>query len=232
MGQKKPHFKQLKENMRGMTFAEKADHIWTYYKEYMLVAFILLTIVVGILMSVFMKSPKEYTCGMMSNAELTYEGYDYLTDVFLEQVLKKPDGRISISKSELTELEFTVQATHSNAENVSALLAKVEAKKIDYLLLDTYSLQYYAPENIYLTLTGVMDQQELDALQQQGMLKAIRAEDEETERIVGIDISRTDFGKDCLTTEGPVYLVFVRNTDEKDNCLKLWEHIKAWKPQQ
>ena len=45
---------------------------------------------------------------------------------------------------------------------------------------------------------------------------------------MGIDISQLPFGRDCLQTEGKTYLVFIRNTEQPENCLKLWEHIKSW----
>lgn len=223
------HFKKLKENMQGMTFLEKVDHIWTYYKETMLVIFIVGVIIVGVVWSLVGERPTEYTCGIMSNAELSSEGHHYLTKVFLEDVLKKPEGRIFLRSSDLIEMEETVQAVQSKAQNVQSVLAQIEAKKIDYMLMDNYSVQYYVKENIYKDLSQILTKEELALLEQQDMLFSIREESEDVSHPVGINIAKMDFGKDCLNVEGPVYLVFIRNTDEKENCLKLWEHIKAWK---
>ena len=233
MNKIKAYFQRQKQNMQGMTFKEKADHIWTYYKETMLVVFIVGVIVVGVLASLLKKPVPQYTCGVMSNVELTREGHAYLTNTFLEQVLKKDNGAIFLRTSELAaDSEATVQATHAQWENVQSVLAQIEAKQLDYLILDNYSIQYYAEEDFYMNLIAVINEEDLAQLEQQEMLFSVREKSETTGHPVGIDISKMAFGKDCLTTEGPAYLVFIRNTDEIENCTKLWEHIKAWQPKE
>ena len=45
----KEHFAQEKARLKEMTWKEKLDHIWTYYKEYMFVALMLVIVVVIVL---------------------------------------------------------------------------------------------------------------------------------------------------------------------------------------
>ena len=87
---------------------------------------------------------------------------------------------------------------------------------------------YYTDDRVYMDLDKLLSPEDLQWLYDQGMIVQTRS-DVQTQGIPhGIDISRLPFGQDCLTTKGPCYLVFIRNTDQPENCLRLWEHIKNW----
>ena len=68
------HFAQEKVNLKQMTFKEKLDHIWSYYKEYMFIALVLIIIIVVIISAAMNVGTVYYTCGVMSNVELSIEG--------------------------------------------------------------------------------------------------------------------------------------------------------------
>ena len=48
-GKLREHFEKLKQDLKPMTFTEKLDHIWTYYKYYGLGIFCVLIIVGGLI---------------------------------------------------------------------------------------------------------------------------------------------------------------------------------------
>ncbi len=222
------HFAREKVHMKDMTFREKMEHIWSYYKEYMFVALMLIITVVIVISSVRNSGTVYYTCGVMSNVELTIEGHDYLTDVFFDEVLGKPDGRIFLSTSELPVHENTVSDTSDRFSAYMSVTAQIEGKDLDYMLLDEFSFSYYTDDRVYMDLDKLLSPEDLQWLYDQGMIVQTRS-DVQTQGIPhGIDISQLPFGQDCLTTKGPCYLVFIRNTDQPENCLRLWEHIKNW----
>ena len=222
------HFRQLAVNLKPMTFGEKVDHIWSYYKEYMFVAFILILILIAIIFAIGNIGLQYYNCGIMSNVELNMEGHTYLTDVFYEDVLGNPKGKTYLTVTNLSKEEYTVDDTNEIYQNYMSVLAKVEAKNLDYMLVDEYSFQYYVEDRIYMDLSQLLPPQELEELKSKNMLVYVREESEATGTPMGIEISSLPFGRDCLDTEGKVYLVFIRNSTEPENCLKLWEHIKEW----
>lgn len=224
----KEHFSQEKARLKEMTFKEKLEHIWTYYKEYMFVALMVILVVVIVLSAVLNQDLEFYACGNMSNVELSREGHKYLTDVFFEDVLGNPEGKIYLTTSTLKG-SSTVDATNDTFSTTMGILSQVEGKDLDYMLMDPYSFEHYVDERIYMDLNTLLSQEELDQLYAQGMIVNIRADVETEGTAAGIDLSKTQFGKDCLLTEGTVYLVFIRNTEHPDHCLKLWEHIKNWK---
>lgn len=228
------HFRKLREDLKPMTTWEKVDHIWTYYKEMMFVAFMVIMIFVAIIMSVNNLGYTLYASGVMSNTSLSIEGHDYLTDVFYEDVLGNPKkGRIQLTTSTLyVEYSDLEKAANETYQAYMGVLATIESKNLDYMLLDSRSFKFYVDEDIYMDLRELLPAEELQQLQEQGMLISPYAEGESAETAVprGIDITSMDFAKDCAESDEQIILVFIRNTPRTDTCLKIWEHIKAWKP--
>ena len=74
-----PSFKELKEDMKDMTFGEKVDHLWTYYKIYLFLALVAIFMIVMVVNIAINASKKIVVSGMLANVEMTQEGYDYLT---------------------------------------------------------------------------------------------------------------------------------------------------------
>lgn len=223
----KKHFSLEKERLKEMSFKEKLDHIWTYYKEYMFIA-LMIVIIISVAISAALNADMQYyCCGMMSNVELTIEGHDYLTDVFFEDVLGSPDGKIYLSSSTIKG-SATVSDTDDSYSTTMGVLAQIEGKDLDYMIMDPYSFEHYVDERIYMDLTGLLSEEELAWLYEQNMIVQMREESEAEGSPVGIDISKMPFGEDCLLTKGTVYLVFIRNGEHPEHCLKLWEHIKNW----
>ena len=224
----KQHFFQLRENLKPMGFWEKLDHIWTYYKAYMFVALMLCLILVVIVSSALNRNVQFYNCGIMSNVELSREGHDYLTDVFYKDILGAPKGKTYLTATTLPTQEQTVTDTANSFERYMNVLAQIEGKDLDYMLLDEYSFGFYVDDRIYLDLRKLLSEEALSALYAQDQIVHVREEAEEIGTPMGIDISQTPFARDCVLTQGKTYLVFIRNTEQPENCLKLWEHIENW----
>lgn len=223
------HFAKEKVHMKDMTFKEKMDHIWSYYKEYMFVALMIVLIIVMVVASFLNSDTKYYTCGIMSNVELSVEGHDYLTDVFFHEVLGHPKGEIFLASSELPVYEMTVTDTTDRYNAYMTVSSQIESKTLDYMLMDEFSFSFYTEDQIYLNLNEVLSPEDLQWLYEEKRIIQTRSDMESQGTPHGIDISGLPFGQDCLLSDGPCYLVFIRNSDQKGNCLKLWEHIKNWK---
>lgn len=222
----KGHFAKLKADLAPMTFKEKVDHIWTYYKEYMLVAFCVLFIVVGALVSILTPKKELLLAGMQCNVKLSTEGYDYLTKDFQADVLGETEGQTLLHSQQFYG-EVTVEAVDHTYQAEQSVTAYVEAKKLDYMLMDVQAFKYFIDDRIYMDLRELLPQEDLDWLAEQEML--IYAQSEENSELIprAIDISGTAF---CQQEYGEAecLLVFIRNTPRTENCKKLWEHIKNY----
>lgn len=220
------HFAKLREDLKPMTFKEKLDHIWTYYKYYALGIFCVVIILGGILYGVFAPQPVLHIGGVQCNMEISTKGYDYLNKDF-QQVLGEKKGKTDL-RTFWFYGEATVDALTDTYKAHSSVTAYVEAKKLDYMLVDMYSFKYFAGDRILLDLRELLSPEELAALDAKGQIlyEQIEGSDEKVPRAINI-IDYPLIAENMETEE--CYLVFIRNTPRKENCLKLWEHIKNYK---
>lgn len=225
----KSHFQKLGQDLKPMTFGEKLEHIWTYYKEYMFVAVMLVIIVIAVVSAIGNIGVEYYNCGVMCNVELSREGHAYLTDEFFEKRLGNPDGKTYLTAMTLDTNEFTVQDTENRYQSYMNVLGQVESKELDYMLVDEYSFSFYVDDRIYMDLSTLFSEEELAQLYEADRIVHVREESEAAGTPMGIDITDLPFARDCVLTEGKTYLIFIRNSTDPDICLKLWHHIQNWK---
>lgn len=220
------HFEKLKQDLKPMTFKEKLDHIWTYYKYYALGIFCVLIILGGLVWGFVAPQPILHMGGVQCNMEISTAGYDYLNKEF-QAVLGEKKG-----KTELRSFTFygeaTVDALTDTYKAHSSVTAYVEAKKLDYMFVDMYSFRYFAGDRILLDLRELLSAQELAELDAKGMILYEQAEGSDEKVPRAINVIDMPLIKDHMQTK-ECYLVFIRNTPRKENCVKLWEHIKNYK---
>lgn len=222
----KGHFAKLKKDLEPMTFKEKVDHIWTYYKAHMLVVFCVLFIITGMLVSILTPKQELLLGGVQCNVQLTTEGYDYLNKNFQSDVLAGAEGKTSLNTLRFYG-EGTVESVEHTTQAYYSVTAYVEAKELDYMLVDLYSFRYFGSDRIYADLRDLLPEQELAQLAEQGLL-LYEENAEDGENIPrAINIVGTAFYKDHGNTQ-ECYLVFIRNSPRAENCRKLWQHIKNY----
>lgn len=225
-GKLREHFEKLKQDLKPMTFQEKLDHIWTYYKYYGLGVFCVLVIVGGLLWGFVAPQPTLHIGGVQCNMEISTAGYDYLNKEF-QALLGEKKG-----KTELRTFWFygeaTVDALTDTYKAHSSVTAYVEAKKLDYMFVDMYSFRYFAGDRLFIDLRELLSAQELAELDAKGLILYEEAEGSDEKVPRAINIMDYPLIAENIKTE-ECYLVFIRNTPRKENCIKLWEHIKAYK---
>ena len=77
---------QLKKDLAGMSWKQKLDHLWTYYKGSLVV--VLLVVMLGSLVTtaVINKNTKTLMAGVSVNTNITDEALSYVKDEYLELV--------------------------------------------------------------------------------------------------------------------------------------------------
>lgn len=223
----KDHFSTLKKNMEGMTFRQKADHIWTYYKETFLVIAILIVILVGLIASAVNSTKPVLVGGVMCNLDLNEEGYAYLTTQFHEDVLDGARGHVQLASSTIYSMD-TISAVDETYTAYMSVLAKVEGKDLDYMLMNESSMALYISEGIFLDLRELLTEEELETLAQKEMLIYFQPEGTEDRIPQCIRVSDTAFGQLCVSVDGECYLSFIANSPRRDVCLNIWRYIKTW----
>ena len=135
-----PTFRELMEDLKPMTFWQKVDHLWSYYKEVLLVV-LLVGILSAAVVSGYINANRQYLFkGMMINISMSQEGYRYMTDDLLA---KLGDG----SKNQAVQMDYTnftnlADPTNSEDNYASSFLfmARVSGQMLDCAIMDKLAL--------------------------------------------------------------------------------------------
>ncbi len=212
------HLKKLKKDLAPMTWRQRLDHLWTYYKWVLAVLVFLGFLLQIIITSAVNANTEILISGIGINVPLTEQGITCLSDGYLERL----DGKKGQSVQFLNEIldkddqALGTEAMYATVVKVSGLTS---LGNLDYLLLDTKALEYYSEGDLFMDLRQILTQEEL------AQLKLVE--------IGGIpkliDLSGTWFADTHFTGEGPYYLAFTFNTSRIGQCYDLWLYLNSGK---
>jgi len=220
-------WKKLLEDIKPMTFPEKVDHIWTYYKEYICVIGLLLFVTVGLVSSMITNILTETVIsGAMVNITCTQEAYDYVSTDY--------EKHLGLTGMRNVRLEYTyfqdMEANNDEKDYYAAMgiVAEVAAKKLDYLIMDKMSMVYYAGQEVYMDLSNVFTKEELDAFAQKDLLIYCMEEEEKIPWPAALKINDLPYIKENLTSQGDEYLAFAGSSSKLEEIRAFWEYLNAW----
>ena len=224
---------KLKKDLEPMTFSQKVEHIWMYYKYYLVVVFLVgftLSITATMLVS---RSKEILVSGIMVNIYMEQEGFNYLTEDYLEDLGGKEGSQLV----ELTSVNFGDPFDPADGENSyyssQILTARVSGQMLDYMLLDKFGFEYYVAQEVYLDLREILTQEELQQLDKDGKVVYVMEEETEERIPAAVIITDTQFVKDNMHMEGDTYFALSGSTQRKDMCRDAWDRIHNWqKPQE
>ena len=238
----------LRREMKDMTWKQKIEHIWTYYKEYIIVGGVFLIITGGLIGSMLTRVDPLVT-GIFVNLNVDQKGMNYVSTDYAEHIgVGKKEIKVESAYFEDPDMVFTDENYYAMAivEN------EVSAQMLDYLIMDQMAMDHYAGREIYMDLRKVLPLEELQALAEQDLIEfcveseyANLTEEEEmalqvlclTEEGAGIEyfwpsaikITNLDFIKDFVTKDGDIYFAFASNTEKIEATRAIWEYINAYK---
>ena len=222
-------FVKLKKDMEPMTFSQKVEHIWMYYKEVMLVALGFLCLVVICIASAINASKDVMASGMMVNISISQEGFDYLHTDYLEH-LGGEEGK------QVVELDYTYfgdlmdeSRAEENYNATMILPARVSGKMLDYMILDKFAMETYIMYEVYLDLRDFFTEDELAQLAEENRVIYAQQAGEEDRWPVAVDISDLAFVKDNIKSDSKIYFALSGSTQRPEICRDMWEYLHAWK---
>lgn len=220
-------FTKLKTDMAEMTFPEKVDHIWTYYKELIFTFGILLFLVVALLSSVIHNLTTTTAFhGVLMNQNLTDSGNSYLTDTFHEKLDLDDNAFVTVESIDYAH-SGDQEMSSVNYVRMMTLLAQIDTQSIDYMLVDEKGLTLLPPEDYCLDLREALGEEALASIPEE-KLRYARIEGEEASFPAAINVTDLPFVQKHLGSKGDVWLIFICNTAHKDTCRLFWQHFQLW----
>jgi len=223
--------KKLKNDLKPMTFKEKCEHLWEYYKEWLLVVFLVIMGISLVTTIIANRSKDVLVSGMMVNIEIEQQGMNYLRGEYAAYL-----G--ATSKNQVAELDYTSFGDPLDPEDgensyyASMILpARVTGAMLDYMILDKFAMEYYILQDIYMDLRDFFTPEELAELAAADRLVYAMEEGamEEDRQVIAVKITDLDFVKDNVTSSGDVYFALSGSSPRPEMCRNVWNYLHAWK---
>ncbi len=219
----KSGIQRLRENLKGLTFEQKIEHIFSYYWGTILLV-ILVPVFLGIILaSVFKERPDVTFSGNCCNVTLTDEGISYLINDW-NSVLNMEPGTLELN------LDFVTTAGLDGGYDIDSglkIVAEVAADSLDYVLCDGVGMEYLAVQRAFLPVDQILDQDTFAKWSEK--IYYFTDEEEGTTYAAGIDISDMPFIQTCVPEEGPIYFMFANREEPNVERLQMFlSHISAW----
>ena len=223
-------WREEKERMKGMTRRQKLDHLWTYYKEFLWIASVVLLLVIATITSLINVIFRErVVTGIMVNISIEQRAMNYLGEEFHDKLGARDYwDKVNIEYTSFDPVEEIAGDEMSYYASMT-IINEVSAETLDYMILDKIAMEYYIQREVYMDLREFFSAEELAKLEAEERLIYAREEEAEEAWVVAVDITDIPFIKDNLTGEFQVYFALAGNTERIEECHKVWQHMQDWK---
>lgn len=235
-----PTFSELKADLKPMTFKEKVDHLWTYYKGYVLGALVVAILITMVVTAYTNASKKIRVSGMLANVAMTQEGYDYLT--------KDYHKKLGLVKTwevvELQSADFSSLADPTSGEDnyyaSQKLILQVASGDMDYAIIDKLALDFYVHQDVFSDLRDVFPEEMMAEFAEKDMLfymlsvpddtdlDSLEIDPETADRIpVAIKMKGLPFAEESMHG-GEYYFCATSHEPDAKVIIAVWEYILDW----
>lgn len=219
---------KLCNDLKPMTFWEKVDHLWTYYKIYIWIFLMAMTPVLILGIYIDQQSKEVLVNGMMINVNIDPLGVTYLTsDYAYELGAKEGKQLVELDYVEFGDPLDPETGLESNEKSM-VLISRVSAGTLDYMVLDKFAMEHYIVWEVYMDLREFFTQDELSALAAEDKLIYAQQDGQEEKWPIAVDISDTAYAKAYVRGDGKTYFALSGSTPRPEMCRNIWERINNW----
>ena len=208
---KESNFQKLRRELASMSFEDKIDHIWTYYK-----------------INLFRKEPDMLLYGNFCNVAVTEDGQRYLTADYLQA--------LGVSTEEyIAEIELSSTAgmgmSSANSQGVDGgitVVAEVAANMLDYIVCDEIAVEFLSAQQSFLPLDQVLTPEQLDAYAPR--IYTYTDEEFGDRYSFALDVTDLPFFRDNAGVTGKCYFAFANKKNADPLALQeLLSYLENWK---
>lgn len=201
---------------RAMPLKKKLEHIWIYYRWYLLAGAAVICLLVSIVGTVAENRKETLISGIFINNSTSQEGYAHLMEDYWEFC-----GGSEEQKAELIAgrtIHFDAEPlSQEDAASFMIVTSMIAAQSLDYIITDEASLDDFLEQEVVMDLREVLPEQSLDrwdAVYSGGVPVALRLES-------------TAFAADYpLSAQHSVVLV-IANAQDRAGVARFLEYLMA-----
>ena len=215
----KARFQKLKQTLAPMSWAERWEYLFTYYKWvlWVLIGIIVLGSIIG--SSIKNATTEVLLSGVTVNITLNEEVADYLGDDYFAHIGGR-EGKQIIELSQLQLDEKTPDTLYTTVAKISGMAA---IERLDYLLLDTTALEHFLDQSLYVDLRQILSPEDLAQWEDALVYNTVEGE----QVPVAIDLAGTDFAQRYYGENVTCYLAFVATSPRKEACQAFWTYLEV-----
>lgn len=218
---------KLKQTLAPMTWQQRLDHLWTYYKV-VAVIFVIFCIVISLVITGIQNKQIDHLySGVLVNVPLTDDGMA----VFTNDLLLRYGSGNGKEVIDLEQLYYGDDSIPDIAENNQDVLLRLTvlagAQSVDAILCNEYFLNQFVLYSGYGDMRQILSKQQQEKLSDR-LVWSKEISDNESYP-VALDISGTDFVEHCVSKTDKVYLFFPHSSDNAERNIDFVDYILQWK---
>lgn len=222
-------FQKLRSDLKPMSFKQKCEHLWEYYKEWLIVVFIV-CMGISLASTIIAEQKKEVlVSGMMINISIDQRGMYYLTRDYAEYLGATSENQVA----EMDYTSFGDPLDPENGENsfyASMILpSRVTGAMLDYMILDKYSMEYYITHDVYMDLRDFFTQEELAQLEAEKRVVYAQEEGSFDRCPIAVTITGLPFIQEYVAPTDDIYFALSGSSPRPEMCRNVWNYLHAWK---
>ncbi len=200
--------RSFKEMTQGMTFQEKAEYLWEYYRWVLLVAAFAVIVIAMVVTGIINTSGEILYSGAVVNVQISEEGCDYLTENWAETLGAGKNQKANLFVTSFQDLQTTSDAVVSSAAAMQVVLM-ITAEDYDYVIMDGVALDFYKNHPVFTALDVMFPEEIMDKYQD----RIVYHETEESGRFpFAVDITGSGFARTYAAPDTKIYIAFPGNT--------------------
>ena len=218
---------KLRDEMKPMSWKQRIDHIWTYYKEYIFLFLMLTIILTGFITSWITGREESYVTGILVNLNVEQEGMNFLSRDYAE--------KLGLENTDLVEVEYTyfenplINLEDNNYYAAMIVENEVGAQMLDYMIVDHMSMEFFTTREVYMDLRKFFSEEELVALAMEDRLIYVQEASEENYWPAAVKITNSGFVEDYVLNGGEAYFAVAGNTEKLEQVRGIWDYITYYK---
>jgi len=187
--------------LREMSFKEKLEHIWEYYK-FIILGLVIFLVIIGSLINAWFINPQPKTALFLSwnTGYVLHEQLDELSEALTKRMVDEKDNEVV----SVTQILTSTDDPTINMASQQRMIAMVAAGEIDVFILDSTMLVEYASNGLIVPMESILaeirsiDREAYDRIEEKIVYTRFVSEEGQTkESIMGVNVETchllTDF---------------------------------------
>ena len=223
--QKSKGFQEFKQIMARLSWPERLEYLWEYYKWVLFAAFVVVIIIGIISTCIYQMQLETLFAGHAVNVDINAAGTAYVTDQWFDLLGGvEGDHEVNLYTTQFQDPEAN-RMDYNGASAMSVLLL-ISSQDLDYVIMDAEGMGYIAKQGVFAPLEKLLTPEQLSQISED---RFIFLQDENGNTFPGaIDISELPFVRDCVTGDGPIYIAFPGNTPRAELSAQFWDYLLSW----